>query len=109
MNQNPLFLTNFALTRLLKELLMDVGFSDTKADVVAQVHIQLSPIPTRWSDFLGENCSSCKLTPDLCLFMNPSADQCVEGATPDSLRAAHALMIETGRMTDCPSWSPADE
>lgn len=108
MNQKPLFLTNFALTRLLKELLIDMGLSDTKADVLAQVHLQMSTIPAQWSEFLATNCSSCKWNPNHCRFLNPGKKNCLEGVTPPELRAAHAMMIETGRSERCPAWTKED-
>ena len=103
MTQKPLFLTEFALVRLLKEMLLDMGFSDTKADCLAQVHLMQSDIPTRWSEFIEHNCVVCKWTPQHCLFLNPLPEHCSGTTTPQDVKAANALMIETARVTRCPA------
>ncbi|HSG27520.1 MAG TPA: hypothetical protein VLA34_03495, partial [Candidatus Krumholzibacterium sp.] len=91
------------LARILKELLLDLGLSDTKADVLAQVHLQQTSIPSAWSEFIIGNCTDCAKSPDSCDFLNPKPENCIEGATPSAVRSANAMVIERGSLTDCPS------
>jgi hypothetical protein len=106
LNQKPIYMTTFALARLLKEVLLDLGFSDLKADVVSQVHLQETVIPARWSEFIETNCARCAHAPSSCLYLNPTEEQCMGSSTPSELRAANAMMIETGRTANCPLYVP---
>jgi hypothetical protein len=108
LNQKPIFLTNYALVRILKELLLELGISDSKADVLAQVHAQQTSIPTRWSDFIRSNCAACTLSPDSCTYLNPTEEQCTGSTTPYELRGAIALMIESGKTQRCPVYLPKE-
>lgn len=102
MDQTPRYLTTYALARLLKEFALELGMSETLADVVSQVHLQRTTIPDRWSEFIAANCSRCAHSPSSCSFLNPQPHNCVEGATPDTVKAANAMQIERGRMRNCP-------
>lgn len=101
-DQTPRYLTRYALTRLLKEFAGELGFSETMADIVSQVHMQRTSIPDRWSEFVVRNCAGCAKQMDTCSFLNPKPENCVEGATPDTVKAANALQIERGRLRNCP-------
>lgn len=102
MDQKPIVLTNYSLVRLLKELLIEMGLSDTKADAVAQIHYQQTNIPQRWSLFLTKNCTSCRARPDTCAYLNPSEEQCSGSATPSEMKSAVAMQIERGSIQACP-------
>jgi hypothetical protein len=105
LNQNPIFLTNYSLVRVLKELLLELGFSDRKADALAQVHAQQTNIPAKWSDFIRNNCAQCAKSMNSCTYLNPTQEQCPGDTTPSELRGAVALMIETGRTELCPMFT----
>lgn len=105
MDQTPRYLTNYALARLLKEFALEVGFSETLADVVSQVHMQRTTIPATWSEFIARNCANCVRSPESCSFMNPKPENCIEGATPDAVKAGNAMVIERGKLRNCPQRS----
>ena len=101
MDQTPLFLTKYALTRILKEFACHLGFNPMMADAVAQTHLHISPIAPAWNKFISENCSTCEKTPDSCEFLNPVGSH---SYAPDQVAAANAIAIERGRMPSCPSF-----
>lgn len=109
MDQKPLFLTTFALGRLLKGFAQVLGNEPVYADVLAQVYLQRSDSHTAWSSFIQTNCAGCAKTPESCNFLNPSPESCVEGATPETVQSAYAVMIETGRLTHCQAFVPFEE
>jgi len=109
MDQQPLFLTKFALARVLKEFALALGLNEVMADVAAQAHLQISPSAQRWSDFLEHNCGVCRMQPNTCYFLNPTtADYLPEGATPESKTVAIGLNIETGIIKRCPAFIPEE-
>ena len=108
MDQTPKFLTNYALTRLLKEFALRLGLDDMMADVVAQIHVQQTELPTQWSEFMAKNCTFCQKSPASCDFLNPNERNCMEGTTPEKLRSANATMVERGRFSACPSFTPSE-
>jgi hypothetical protein len=101
-DQTPRYLTRYALARLLKEFAAELGLSEFMADVASQVHLQRTTIPDRWSEFVIDNCSSCAHNMNTCSFLNPKPENCVEGATPDTVKAANAIGIERGKLRRCP-------
>ena len=104
MRQRPLFLTEYALARILKEFALRLGMDDSLADVTAQVHLQQSTAATQWSAFIVRNCSECVLSPESCAFLNPQEHNCKGDATPDEVRAANAMVIEKGKLESCPAF-----
>ncbi len=104
MNQKPVFLTTYALTRLLKEFAGRLGLDNDMADVSAQLHVHQSSIPGRWSEFITNNCARCGKEPNTCDYMNPQPHNCSGDSTPDEVRSANAMVIELGKMQRCPSW-----
>lgn len=104
MNQKPVFLTTYALARFLKEFASRMGIDDDMADVLAQVHVQQSSIPSRWSTFITSNCAGCGKEPSTCDYMNPQPHNCRGDSTPAEVKAANAMVIDLGKLTTCPSW-----
>lgn len=104
MEQKPLFITTYALTRCLKEFGIRLGLDENFADITAQLHVQQSQILTNWSDFIATNCSRCSYTPGDCPFLNPPPERCV-GSTPMEMLSAAALMIETRKLEKCPAFN----
>lgn len=100
MDQTPLFLTKYALARILKELAKSLGLSETMSDAVAQIHLQTSHSAVHWSDFLSRNCAECALDPQTCDFLSPA--RVPPGQSVESIRTGVALSIETGRLKSCP-------
>lgn len=103
MEQKPVFLTQYALGRILKSYGMSLGLNDTMADATAQVHLQTNPAAHNWSVFLQKNCSECSHVPQSCTFLSPEQSDIQGGATPESTKAAVASQIESGRLRACPA------
>lgn len=103
LSHRPFVVSEFALVRAFKEILLKSGLSDEFADVVAQVHARNSEIVPRWSEFFSENCGGCRKDPETCDYLNPSVEQCPPETSPRDVRTANALMIETGRIRLCPA------
>ena len=108
MEQTPIYLTKFALARLLKEFAKRCGLDDGFSDILAQIHLQESTIPATWSEFIVVNCTGCEKSIETCDYMNPKPQNCPEGTTPEDMRAANAMMVESGRNTMCPAWHGID-
>ena len=109
MKQRPVFLTQYALARLLKEFAQQLGLSEVMADVAAQVHLQSTGLHLQWTDFISHNCANCQKSPESCEFLNPKESNCAEGATPGDVKSANAIVIERGMLEDCPSRVDHDE
>jgi len=107
MPSRPIFLTNYALSRLLKEFAMRLGMEEGMADVVAQVHAQQSEIASSWSSFLYNNCGECSLSPTSCAFLNPPTRS--GGPSPEDVMSAYANVIESGKLVTCPVRESSEE
>jgi hypothetical protein len=103
MKQTPVFITEYGLARLLKQFAQELGLSETLSDVNAQAFMQLVSKHEEWSEFIANNCFRCVKAPGSCDFFNPKPENCIEGATPENVKAANAMVIERGTLTDCPS------
>lgn len=101
-NEKPLVTTVFALTRFLKDFAVELGIGEGFAIVMSQVFVQSCKTLPHWSNFLLRNCAKCEYTPDSCLYLHPSEENCIEGSTPENIRFANVHMIESGRVTKCP-------
>lgn len=109
MHQKILVLNQYALLRILKDFGSRMGMEETFADILAQAYVQLSPIAWRWTEFLGNNCTSCQLDPETCPFLNPSKETIRNASTtPQSAKAAVALMIENDKLKKCPAIQPQE-
>jgi hypothetical protein len=106
--QTPIYLTKFALARLLKEFAKRCGLDDGFSDILAQIHLQESTIPSTWSEFIVVNCTGCAKNIETCDYMNPDALNCPEGISPADMKAANAMMVESSRVTKCPAWRGID-
>ena len=109
MNQNPIFLTEYALARLLKEFAQRLGIEEVMADAVAQVHMHQTTVHTQWTRFITDNCARCTQSPGTCDFLNPQVHNCLEGATPGAVKSANATVIEKGHLRNCPSRRDPEE
>lgn len=105
MNDKPLVTTMIAIMRATKEFALKMGLSDEYAEVLTQVHIQTSAIIPKWSEWLLSNCLKCEHIPEECHYLHPKKENCIEGATPQSVRDANCFLIETGRISECPGIS----
>lgn len=103
MKQTPVFITEYGLARLLKEFAQRLGIEENMADAMAQVHMQQTTSHRGWTKFIHRNCFRCVKAPNTCDFLNPQEHNCVEGATPESVRSAYAMVIELDKLDDCPS------
>lgn len=103
MENDILVITEYSLARILKNFALRLGMDDVMADVVAQVHVQQSRVPKNWHRWLMGQCASCLKKPHECEFLNPQEKNCIGGATPDDVRSANSLVIEIGKLTECPS------
>ena len=103
MKQTPLFLTAYAMARLLKEFAQRLGVEESMADAMAQVHMQQTNIPLGWTSFITKNCARCAKAPDSCDFLNPQERNSQPGARPEDVRSANATVIESGKLAHCPS------
>lgn len=101
MDQKPVFLTRFALARILKSFATRLGLEDTMADIAAQVHTSTTPAIENWSNFLSNNCAECIHDPSTCPWLNPDNSQKLF-ATPAEAKVAMALTVEHGHVTLCP-------
>lgn len=102
MDQRPVFLTQYALTRALKGFAKTLGLSEAMAEVTAQVFLQTHPNVENWSHWLETNCASCADSPQMCRYLNPTRESISSDTTPEHMRAAIALQIEAGRLQECP-------
>lgn len=107
MDQKPVFLTPFALARVLKGFAQTLGLTDSMADVTAQAFLQDHPGVERWSTFLSKNCANCLLDPGTCEFLNPTHGMIGRTTTPREVQAGTALAVETGGVRNCPMRSPS--
>jgi hypothetical protein len=101
-----LFLTSYAYRRCLKELVLRLGMDELLADGLVQLHAQQSVLAVQWSNFITNNCVGCSKSPDSCDFMNPKPENCLEGVSPQHVKAGNALAIEAGKFKKCPSYRP---
>ena len=106
MEQKPLFMTTYAVARLLKEFALRIGLDEGMADVTAQVHMQQTSLPETWSNFITNNCAGCAKTPATCDYMNPQERNCLEGTTPQGVKTANAIAIEQNILSVCPAYMP---
>jgi hypothetical protein len=98
----PVVLPEVALTRLLRRFAMNLGLSDSFGEVTAQAFLQMDKGTGRWSDWLLSQCGNCKHSPDSCSYLNPPKEMCFPSVTQLEIRSANMLIIETGRLKDCP-------
>jgi len=98
----PLVITEGGLIRLLRRYGKHMGQSDVMSNATAQVFLQVDEGAQRWDLWLRNNCGRCVHSPDACRMFHPTEDQCQGDLTPQKLRDAHLLVIETGRVTECP-------
>jgi hypothetical protein len=103
MDNEILVVTNYALVRLLKEFAQKFGMDEVMSDVTAQVHMQISRIPGGWNTWLREQCNECTKHPGECDFLNPKEKNCLGGATPADVQAGNSIVIEIGKLKECPS------
>jgi hypothetical protein len=100
--QTPVFMTEFALARLLKEFAQRFGLEESMADAMAQVHLQQTETHWKWTGFLMHNCFQCSHAPGSCTFLNPRPGDGGYGVTPEDTRNARAAVIELGKLEECP-------
>lgn len=99
-------LTDLVLARALKEFATNLGMSERYADILAQVHVHSSEILKNWPVFLEANCLRCLDDPQHCPFFHPKEEECVGGATPSSTRQANIVVVELGKLKQCPCIKP---
>jgi hypothetical protein len=103
-NENKqVYLTTYALKRVLKGLAQRIVPDDLLADAVVQVHVQQYPIHEAWTNFLMRNCVRCAKEPHTCDFLNPTAANVAGAAVPGGARAAVATNVENGMIITCPA------
>jgi hypothetical protein len=102
MKEELILLHELSIARLLKTFAVELGVSESFADILAQVHVSKSPILGSWSQFFQSNCIDCRHETSSCGFFHPTKESCRSGATPHQVRQSNIAMVEVGRITACP-------
>jgi hypothetical protein len=102
MKEDLLLLHELSIARLLKSFAIELGCSDSFADILAQVHVKKSTILETWPRFFRTNCVACAQETSSCAFFHPATEDCTAGTSPAMTRDANIRLVESGRTQRCP-------
>jgi hypothetical protein len=100
MDDVPLVISTFVLSRVLSEFAQKLGVKEDFATILAEQHVSGSKTVGRWADFIYKNCGHCQKSPDSCGFLHPES---VAGVSSAAIRAQVLFQVETGRVRVCPA------
>lgn len=102
MKEELLLLHELSIARLLKSFALEIGYSDSFADILAQVHVKKSKLLETWPRFFRTNCVACEHDTSTCSFFHPTAAECAAAMSPAKARDANIQLVESGRIQRCP-------
>ena len=105
MFDNPMMTTPFAVVQVMRDFAKKIGMEETYGEILAQIHLQQSPVLPNWGKFLMGECRLCKKTPSSCAFLNPTKRQCMENQSPAEVSSANRTAVTYGRIKKCPLFS----